>query len=249
MTRVLILGGTSEANRLAAAVAAAGLDAIYSYAGRTRVPVNQPLPTRIGGFGGAVGLAEVIRQDKFTHVVDATHPFATEISRNVLAACAATQTPLIALAREPWRKTPDDVWIDVDDMAAAVAALPQARANVFLAIGRQHIAPFAARPQHAYTLRFIDAAGGPLPLPDADLIVSRGPFTLAGELDMMRSRQIEWIVARNSGGAGARAKIDAARELALPVIMIKRPDVLERLQVESVAEVMHWLAHRTCLGA
>jgi precorrin-6A/cobalt-precorrin-6A reductase len=247
--RVLILGGTSEANLLAAEAAAAGLDAVYSYAGRTQVPVNQPLPTRIGGFGGADGLADLIRQEDFTHVIDATHPFATEISRNALTACAAMATPLLALERKPWIETAGDVWTEVDDIATAVAALPRARANIFLAIGSQHIAPFAARPQHAYTLRFIDAADGPLPLPDADLIVSRGPFTLAGELAMMRSRQIEWIVARNSGGAGARAKIDAARELGLPVILIKRPRLPDRSRVESVAEVMHWLSHPACLGA
>jgi precorrin-6A/cobalt-precorrin-6A reductase len=247
--RVLILGGTSEANRLAAEVAAAHIDAVYSYAGRTQVPVNQPLPTRIGGFGGANGLADVIRQDKFTHLVDATHPFATEISRNALAACAATGTPLLVLERKPWIKTPDDIWIDVNGVDAAVAALPQARANIFLAIGRQHIAPFAAKPQHAYTLRFIDAAGGPQPLPDAELIVSRGPFTFAGELELMRIRRIAWIVARNSGGEGARAKIDAARELKLPVVMIQRPMLPERRQVESVTDVMQWLGHRACLGA
>ena len=247
--RVLILGGTSEANRLAAAIAAAGFDAIYSYAGRTQVPVNQPLPTRIGGFGGADGLADLIRQGEFTHVVDATHPFATEISRNALTACAATATPLVALERKPWIAAADDRWIEVDDITAAVAALPQARANIFLAIGRQHVAPFAGKPQHAYTLRFIDAAAGPLPLPDADLIVSRGPFTLAGELLLLRSRHIEWIVARNSGGEGARAKIDAARELRLSVVMIKRPERPKRLRVESVTEVMQWLAHPACLGA
>lgn len=247
--RVLILGGTSDANQLATAVAAAGINATYSYAGRTQVPVNQPLPTRIGGFGGVDGLADVIRSQGFTHVVDATHPFATEISRNALAACMMTKTPLITLQRQPWIKTAGDNWIEVDDIGAAVVALPVARASVFLAIGRQHIAPFATRSQHAYTLRFIDAAGGPLPLPDAYLIVSRGPFTLADEVEVMRERKIEWIVARNSGGAGARAKIDAARELALPVIMIKPPQLPDRLQVESVAEVMNWLGHRADLGA
>jgi precorrin-6A/cobalt-precorrin-6A reductase len=248
--RVLILGGTSEANLLAAEAATAGLDAVYSYAGRTQVPVNQPLPTRIGGFGGADGLAGVIRQQGFTHVVDATHPFAIEISRNAQVACAVTKTPLIALEREPWIRSPDDIWIEVNDIAAAVAALPHARANVFLAIGRQHIAPFAAKPQHAYTLRFIDASERLLPLPDADLIVSRGPFTLAGELDLMRTRRIAWVVARNSGGQGARGKIDAARELKLPVIMIERPELPERLRVESAADVMRWLGHHPAdLGA
>ena len=247
--RVLILGGTSDANQLAAAVAAAGLDAIYSYAGRTQVPANQPLPVRVGGFGGADGLADVIRQEQFTYVVDATHPFATEISRNALTACAKMNTPLVALERKPWEKIAGDNWVEVADIAAAVAALPSEPARVFLAIGRQHIAPFAGKPQHAYTLRFIDAAEAPLPLPDAHLIVSRGPFTLAGELEMMRSRRIAWIVSRNSGGEGARAKIDAARELCLPVIMIRRPQLPKRLTVESVAEVMQWLGHRACLGA
>jgi precorrin-6A/cobalt-precorrin-6A reductase len=249
MIRALILGGTGDANLLAAAIAAAGLDAIYSYAGRTRIPVNQPLPVRIGGFGGAHGLADAIRQEGFTHVVDATHPFATEISRNAVAACAATNTPLIALERSPWTRTSGDSWIEVGDIASAVAALPEKPARVFLAIGRQHIAPFSAKPQHAYTLRFVDAAEAALPLPNADLIVSRGPFTLQAELDMMRTRRIEWLVSRNSGGTGARAKIDAARELGLPVIMVSRPDLPDRPRAESVEEVMRWLSHRTCLGA
>ena len=204
---------------------------------------------RVGGFGGADGLADVIRQEQFTHVVDATHPFATEISRNALAACAKMKTPLVALERKPWEKSSGDNWIEVTDIAAAVAALPTEAARVFLAIGRQHIAAFAAKPQHAYTLRFIDTAEALLPLPDADLIVSRGPFTLAGELEMMHSRRIAWIVSRNSGGEGARAKIDAARELCLPVVMIKRPQLPERITVESIAEVMQWLGHRACLGA
>jgi precorrin-6A/cobalt-precorrin-6A reductase len=249
MTRALILGGTSEANQLATAVAAAGFDAIYSYAGRTQVRLNQPLPTRTGGFGGAGGLAEYIACEKITHVIDATHPFANEISRNAVAACAATNTPLIALARAPWTKMQGDRWIEVPDIASAVAALPETPARVFLGIGRQHIAAFSERAQHAYTLRFIDAPDGALPLPDSEVIVSRGPFTLAGELETMRTRGIEWVVARNSGGAGARAKIDAARELGIPVIMITRPELPARPQVESVDEILRWLSHTACLGA
>ncbi|GLR84401.1 cobalt-precorrin-6A reductase [Bradyrhizobium iriomotense] len=248
MTRALILGGTSDANALAAEIARAGIDAIYSYGGRTRAPAGQPLPTRTGGFGGALGLAEYIRQEGITHVVDATHPFAAEMSRNAVAACADTQTPLIALERAPWVKAPGDHWIEVADLAAAVADLPETPARVFLAIGRQHIAPFGEKPQHTYTLRFVDPPEGALPF-KADFIVSRGPFTLQSELEMMRSRGIAWIVARNSGGDGARAKIDAARALGLPVIMIARPELPERLRAESVAEVLAWLGHRTCLGA
>ena len=246
--RALILGGIADASLLAAEIARAGIDAVYSYGGRTRTPADQPLPTRIGGFGGVSGLADYISRERITHVIDATHPFAAEMSRHAIAACAAAGTPLIALERAPWAKAPDDNWIEVVDVNAAVAALPEARANVFLAIGRQHIAPFAAKPQHAYTLRFVDPPEVPLPFA-ADVIVSRGPFTIDGELEMMRMRGIAWIVARNSGGDGARAKIDAARLLGLPVIMISRPNLPERKRVESVAEVMQWLGHRTCLGA
>lgn len=248
MTRALILGGTADASLLAAEVARAGIDAVYSYGGRTRAPADQPLPTRIGGFGGVSGLADYIRRENITHVIDATHPFAAEMSPNAIVACAETGTPLIALERSPWTKAPGDSWIEVADVNAAVAALPVAPANVFLAIGRQHIAPFASKPQHAYTLRFVDPPEAPLPFA-ADVIVSRGPFTLDGELEMMRARGIAWIVARNSGGDGARAKIDAARTLGLPVIMISRPRLPERLRVESVAEIMQWLGHSTRLGA
>lgn len=246
--RALILGGTSDARLLAAAIADARIDAVYSYGGRTRAPADQPLPTRIGGFGGVSGLADTIRREGITHVIDATHPFAAEMSRHAIEACAETGTPLIALERAPWSKAPGDIWIDVTDIDAAVAALPEAPANVLLAIGRQHIAPFASKPQHAYTLRFVDPPEAPLPFA-ADVIVSRGPFTLDGELGMLRRREIAWIVARNSGGDGARAKIDAARILGLPVVMISRPQLPERLRVESVTEVMQWLGHRTCLGA
>jgi len=245
----LILGGTSEANRLAEAAARLGLDAIYSYAGRTESPLAQSLPTRIGGFGGADGLADYIRTERVTHVVDATHPFAAEMSRNAVAACAATGTALIALERAPWTKTPEDNWIDVKDVAAAASALPEQRTRIFLAIGRQHLAPFAAKPQHAYTLRLVDAPEGALPLRDARVIVSRGPFTLAGDLDLMRSRDIEWIVARNAGGTGAFAKIEAARQLRLPVVMIARPVLPQRQSTESIDDVLAFLGHDARLGA
>jgi precorrin-6A/cobalt-precorrin-6A reductase len=249
MTRALILGGTSEAHALAEALAQAGCDAIYSYGGRTRAPPDQPVPTRAGAFGGAPGLTDYIGREAITHVIDATHPFAVEISRNAVTACAASRTPLIALQRAPWTEDPGDRWIAVSDIASAVAALPVEPARVFLAIGRQHIAPFGTRPQHAYTLRFVDAPDGAPPLLDADVIVARGPFLLADELELIRSRRIEWIVARNSGGGGARAKIDVARQLGLPVIMITRPQLPERPQAKSVAEVMQWLGHGADLGA
>jgi len=134
-------------------------------------------------------------------------------------------------------------------VAAAASALPEQRTRIFLAIGRQHLAPFAAKPQHAYTLRLVDAPEGALPLRDARVIVSRGPFTLAGDLDLMRSRDIEWIVARNAGGTGAFAKIEAARQLRLPVVMIARPVLPQRQSTESIDDVLAFLGHDARLGA
>jgi precorrin-6A/cobalt-precorrin-6A reductase len=247
--RALILGGTSDANQLADAVKRAGIDAVYSYAGRTQSPVGQSLPMRTGGFGGVKGLTEFIVREGITHVIDATHPFAAEMSRHAIEASAVSKIPLIALVRAPWTRTAGDRWIEVGNIDAAVEALPEASARVFLAIGRQHLAPFAAKPQHAYTLRFVDPPDGALPLPETDVIVSRGPFTVAGDIELMRSRNIAWVVARNSGGAGARAKIDAARELNLPVVMIAPPELPERPRVESIEEVLAWLGHDTRLGA
>ena len=247
--RALILGGTSDANQLADAIARAGIDAVYSYAGRTERPVVPSLPIRIGGFGGVSGLTEFIAREGITHVIDATHPFAAEMSRHAVEASAALNIPLIALERAPWTRSAGDRWIEVENIETAVDALPEARACVFLAIGRQHLAPFAAKPQHAYTLRFVDPPDSALPLPATDIIVSRGPFTVAGDLDLMRTRNIAWVVARNSGGVGTRAKIDAARALGLPVVMIARPALPERRRVESVEEVLAWLGHDARLGA
>lgn len=233
---------------MARTLAERGADAVYSYAGRTERPLAQPLPTRIGGFGGAGGLTEWIRDNGITHVIDATHPFAARISRNAIAACAATGAELIALERAPWIAVEGDRWIHVPDIDGAVAALPETAARVFLAIGRQSLAPFAARPQHHYLLRLVDEPLAPLPLPGAEAVIARGPFTVEGDMALLQERRIGWIVAKNAGGAGARAKLDAARALDLPVVMIDRPALPPRRVARSVAEVMGWLDHSARLG-
>lgn len=243
MTRILLLGGTSEAGRLAHALAEAGLEAQFSYAGRTAAPRPQPLAARIGGFGGVEGLAAHIRAGGFSHVVDATHPFAAQISRNAVAACHAAGVPLAVLQRPAWRPGPGDRWICVPDMAAAARALPDAPARVFLAIGRQSLGDFACRPQHRYLLRLVDPPTAALPLPRAQVVVARGPFDAASDLALMRGAAISHVVAKNAGGEGAAAKLEAARRLRLPVIMIERPEMPPRLVLDSVDRVMGWLAH------
>lgn len=239
--RILVLGGTTEARALACALAAEGIDAVYSWAGRTDAPAAQPLPQRVGGFGGAEGLAEYLRADGYTHLIDATHPFAAQISRNAVLAAEAAGVPLIALERPAWQPGEGDRWTRVPDIAAAAAALPRAPATVFLAIGRQSLGAFAGLP-HRWLLRLVDPH--PAPLPDAAVIVDRGPFTAQGDEALMRAHGVTHVVAKNAGGTGASAKLAAARALGLPVVMVDRPAVPARATAASVAEVMGWL-HRT----
>ena len=248
MPRVLLLGGTTEASRLARALAGAGIDSVFSYAGRTAEPTAQPLPTRVGGFGGVAGLAAYLVGDRVTHVIDATHPFAAGMSRNAVAACAQTHTPLLGFERPAWAPRPGDRWHTVPDIATGVAALPDAPTRIFLAIGRQHLAAFTAKPQHRYLVRLVDADAAPLLLPHTDVVVARGPFTLSGDLALLAAHQITTIVAKNSGGDGARAKLDAARARHLPVILIDRPRLPERTTVNSVEAALHWLSHCARLG-
>ncbi|MFV0383728.1 cobalt-precorrin-6A reductase [Paracoccus sp. (in: a-proteobacteria)] len=242
MTRLLLLGGTTEASLLALDLSDAGIPTVFSYAGRTTAPVPQPLPTRIGGFGGAEGLADYLRREGITHVIDATHPFAGRISRNAIAACALAGVPLIALERPAWAPQPGDRWICVPDTGAAVCALPDSPARVFLAIGKQSLDSFALCPQHFYLLRLVDPPDAALPLPRARAVIARGPFDVAGDTALLRDHAITHVVAKNAGGAGAAAKLTAARMLGLPVIMIDRPALPPRAIAASPREVMQWLA-------
>ncbi|MGY3439876.1 cobalt-precorrin-6A reductase [Marinovum sp. KMM 9879] len=241
----LILGGTTEATALALRMFEAGMSGTLSLAGRVLRPKRQPLPLRVGGFGGVAGLVAHLESEGITHVVDATHPFAEQMSRHAVAACGEAGVPLIALSRAPWQAQPGDRWQHVADMAGAVAALNGPAKRVMLAVGRMHLAEFAPNPQHRYLLRLVDPPEGDLPLPDAVTVVDRGPFTQAGDLALMQAHQIDVVVSKNSGGTGAVAKIAAARQLGLPVIMIDRPALPPRHEVYEVEAVMDWLRHHS----
>lgn len=244
---MLLLGGTSEANALAEALAARNWPAVYSYAGRVAAPRARPLPVRVGGFGGVAGLRAYLRAERIAAVVDATHPFAARMSANAALACAAEGVPLLAFERPAWVAGQGDRWTRVADVPAAAEALPRAPTVVFLAIGKQGLAPFAARPEHRYLLRLVDPVDAP-PLPNAEVVIARGPFSVAEDRALLREHGVGLIVAKNSGGAGAEAKLAAARDLGLPVLMIDRPAVPERRVAGTVAEVMGWLAHEARLG-
>lgn len=240
---LLILAGTTEAAALARAVVAAGLSGTVSFAGRVEKLPAQPLPQRVGGFGGIAGLEAYLRDNHITHVIDATHPFAAQMSAHAVAACGRLGVPLVALTRAPWTPVAGDRWIRVPDIPAAVAALARPAERVMLAVGRMHLAEFAPNPQHFYLLRLVEPQKEPMPFPDCHVVVDRGPFSEAADRRLMEEQRIGLVVSKNSGGTGAYAKIAAARSLGLPVIMIDRPADLARAEVESVEAVLDWIAH------
>jgi precorrin-6A/cobalt-precorrin-6A reductase len=248
MTHVLILGGTTEASALASALATAGVRATLSYAGRVANPRAQPVAVRVGGFGGVAGLVAWLREHEVSHLVDATHPFAAQMSMHAVAAAAQGGVAHVALTRPGWTAGAGDRWTRVADIAGAVAALAGAPRRVMLALGRMHVGAFAARPQHHYLLRFVDPPREDVALPRHDIVVDRGPFTVAGDIALLRAHRSELVVCKDAGGVGARAKLVAARTLGVPVLMIDRPPLPQRVEMQDVAAVLHWIGHAADRG-
>ncbi|MEL6168746.1 MAG: cobalt-precorrin-6A reductase [Pseudomonadota bacterium] len=239
--RVLVLGGTREATRLADALGQAGVPAIFSYAGRIEAVRAQAVPHRVGGFGGSAGLAAFLRTERISHVVDATHPFAATIKANAVRAAASAGAWHLALLRPPWRAGTGDRWTRVPDLAAAPAALPEDPCTVFLGIGRQGVEAFADRPAHRYLLRFVDPPDRPLCLPNHRLLIGRPPFSEADETALFRREKVSVIVAKDAGGSGGMAKLGAARALGLPVLLIDRPPPPDAKTVPRVEDALAWL--------
>ena len=243
--RVLILGGTAEAVGLARALFGdARVAAITSLAGRTRAPAAVPGAVRVGGFGGPEALADYLGREGIDLVVDATHPFAARISRNAARACNLAKVPRLLLARPPWTPQASDTWVPVPDIEAAAAALPGLGRRVFLAIGRQELAAFAGLTGLWFLVRLVEEPETPPPLADHLLVLGRGPFAIEREIDLLREHRIDVVVSKNSGGAGAAAKIAAARALKLPVVMIERPPAPDSETTESVAAALPWIDAR-----
>jgi precorrin-6A/cobalt-precorrin-6A reductase len=240
--RVLILGGTTEASALAKLLDGdSRVDPILSLAGRTMAPRPQPIKTRSGGFGGIDGLVHYLRSEKIAAVIDATHPYADQMSAHAVAACTTTKIPLASLVRPPWSQIAGDRWQSVPDTEAAARALGATPRRVFLSLGRQELHVFATAPQHNYVARVIeppDNAGLPS---DLKIIQSRGPFDLAAETRLLTDEKIELLVSKNAGGGATYAKIEAARALGLPVVMVARPDKPRGHVVASAEAAVAWL--------
>ena len=243
--RVLILGGTTEASGLAHLLADdPRFETTLSLAGRTSKPRMQPVRTRIGGFGGGDGLAAWLAQETIEAVVDATHPYADQISSNAVAACGRLAIPLATILRPAWQLEPDDRWLTVANAEAAAEALGQESRRVFLSLGRLELGAFASSPHHHYVARMIDAPEG-IALPrDTSLIFERGPFDEPAEMALLVNEKIDVLVSKNSGGAATYPKIRAARRLGIPVVMIARPHISHGQIVDTAEAAAWWLEQR-----
>ena len=237
--RVLVLGGTGEARRLATALVDAGGDVLSSLAGRVADPLLPPGEVRIGGFGGAEGLAAWLREHPVRAVVDATHPFAATMTANAAEAARITGIPLLRLQRPGWRPGPGDDWRWVDTLAAAAEAVA-GYDSVFLTTGGQSLGAFSGVSARCL-VRSVDPPVPPLPQ-RAVVVLARGPFTVVDEVALMRRHDVGVVVTKDSGGGMTAAKLTAARELGLPVVLVRRPPPPPGVPVVgSVDEALGWL--------
>ena len=242
---ILVLGGTGEAVEIARHLHEPGQCTVMtSLAGVTENPVRPPGLLRSGGFGGARGLADFLCAEGVTAMIDATHPFADRISRNAAHAADLAEVPLLRLTRRAWSRTDEDLWYEVDSIDGAAAWLRDASlpdgASIFLTVGRTRIDAFRAIGRFRFLLRVIEAPDPAVLPPDYQIMLARGPFSESSERDLLRVRNIACLVTRNSGGNSGYAKIAAARSLAIPVLMITRPQTPTGHEAETIDDVLRW---------
>lgn len=237
---LLLLAGTAEAQQVAKGLAAEGRAAVASLAGATRAPRAMALPTRIGGFGGAAGFLRYLEEAGITAVLDATHPFAAQISARTARLCAAHDLPYCQLLRSEWMPVAEDRWTDIAAEEEAAAHIPEG-ATVFLATGRQGVSRFANLDGRRLICRVVDPPEAPFPLVHGSYIVGRPPFSVDDEIALFTRLGIDWLVVKNAGGAVSESKLAAARALSLPVAMIARPPQPDAPRVATVAEAIAWV--------
>ncbi|MBZ9936270.1 cobalt-precorrin-6A reductase [Mesorhizobium sp. BR1-1-16] len=243
-TRLLILGGTTEARALAARIAALpNYSAVLSLAGRTVSPLAQAVPVRVGGFGGVAGLTAYLKAERIDALVVATHPFAARIAENATLAARDAGIPAVRLLRPPWTPGAGDDWRLFPSLESLVERLGETPRRLLVTIGRQEAHAFAAAPHHSYWFRSIEPIEPPLRLPNAEFLLERGPFTIEDEIALLSRHRIDVLVTKNSGGDATRAKLDAARALGIPVLMVDRPPASGLSEVGTVDAVLDFLDH------
>lgn len=246
---MLILGGTQDGAAIARDLAAEpAIHTVSSLAGRTRNPGPITGEVRRGGFGGADGLTRYLSEARIDLLVDATHPFAAAISRHAAKAGKAASVPRVQLQRPPWSPQDDDRWVEVDSVDAAARAIPAQGSRAFLTVGRQELDAFAASQNVWFLIRLIDPPAAPIALGAFELLCARGPFEAAAEETLMRERAIEVLVSKNSGGRATYGKIAAARNLGIPVVMVRPPPAQPGDQVGDVDAACAWIRERAAAG-
>lgn len=239
--RLLLMAGTAEARQLVAALGAQpGVQLTAALPEATRLPAGLGLPTRIGPFGSAEAARAALAHGRIDAVLDAGHPFETDESAYLQQACDALDLPFARLLRPAWRPAPGDTWHFAEDAADASRQLPS-NATVFVATGRDGLDAFAHRDDVTFLVRQLHSAPGPFPLPRGRWLIGHPPFTLGHEIALFRHQRVDWLVLRNAGGGSSRTKLDAARELGLPVSMIRRPPQPQTIRLDTVAAALTWV--------
>ena len=240
---VLLLAGTGEAKRIAWGLADSRKKVVASLAGATRKPEPLPLPTRVGGFGGEDGFRTYIAEQRITAVLDATHPFADQITDRTARICSELGLPYAQVLRPPWKPQEGDTWTDIKSPEDAAQHIPDAGA-VFLATGRQTLHRYANLEGRRVMARMIDPPTEPFPFEGGEFVIGRPPFKQDREEALFRALQVTHLVVKNAGGQGGRAKLDAARALAISVLMLERPPMPDAVRVETVQEALAWVAQQ-----
>lgn len=238
--KLLLLAGSGEAKQIAHTLAKTGIQVVASLAGATRAPDPLPVPTRVGGFGGADGFVSYLDAEKITAVLDATHPFADRITQRTASICAARGLPYLYCCRPGWNAEPGDRWTEIAREEDAAAHIPLGE-TVFLGTGRQTLHRFANLEGRRVICRQIDPPTAPFPFEGGEFLIGRPPFSVSQEKELFKKALIDWIVVKNAGGTPSRTKLTAAGDLGIPVLMIKRPPPPDALCVQSVEEAMAWV--------
>lgn len=236
---LLLLAGSGEARKIAAGLAQANIPAISSLAGVTRSPTTLALPTRFGGFGGRDGFIAYLAQAGITAILDATHPFACQISMRTAQIADELNIPYLQFLRPEWQPGAGDQWVMLDSEKEAAKHIPPG-ARVFLATGRQTLGQYSNLVGRTLTCRQIDPPDTAFPFPNGQFLVGRPPFSVQDELSLFKKLSIDWLVVKNAGGEPSRTKLDAARALNIPVGMIRRPQQPPGAKAERIAPAVEW---------
>jgi precorrin-6A/cobalt-precorrin-6A reductase len=236
----LVLAGTYEAREICEALGKIRIPAVASLAGVTRKPENLSIETRIGGFGGTKGFREFLTDKQISWVIDATHPFATEMTKTAVNECLDLNIPHVIVQRLGWLPEEGDDWRSIDSLQMLDEIIPRGSV-VFLGTGRQVLSEYSNMDGRKLLCRVVDEPSQPFPFENGEYLVGRPPFSVQEEVALFKKLQVDWLVVKNSGGSGGASKLVAARQLGIPVAMLNRPELPKSTVVLNAAQALKWL--------